>query len=214
MVVHTNQFTAAWEGAFFRFDPAIGQLTAVKLDVDVHATRWFDYVPPADGSTSETIQWQLVSPTNLDVHNSNFVRQENFKFDLLGEGSATLAPYTLGVAVVDAQFSFAMNPALYQTDLTNNPFPNYDYGINDDGGLAGGDLIFTTRDGVQARQLSCFYTFGQCGNRILYTLTFSFVPHGEPVPEPGTWAMMLIGFGAIGASLRRKSRNNASPELA
>lgn len=26
------------------------------------------------------------------------------------------------------------------------------------------------------------------------------------VPEPGTWAMMLIGFGAMGVSLRRRDR--------
>jgi hypothetical protein len=26
------------------------------------------------------------------------------------------------------------------------------------------------------------------------------------VPEPGTWAMMLIGFGALGAAMRRRSR--------
>lgn len=28
----------------------------------------------------------------------------------------------------------------------------------------------------------------------------------SPLPEPGTWAMMLIGFGAIGASLRIRRR--------
>lgn len=27
------------------------------------------------------------------------------------------------------------------------------------------------------------------------------------VPEPATWAMMLLGFGAVGASLRRRNRN-------
>ena len=27
-----------------------------------------------------------------------------------------------------------------------------------------------------------------------------------PVPEPGTWAMMLLGFGAVGYSLRRKAK--------
>lgn len=33
------------------------------------------------------------------------------------------------------------------------------------------------------------------------TLTFAAVPS---VPEPGTWAMMLLGFGAVGFSMRRK----------
>lgn len=27
-----------------------------------------------------------------------------------------------------------------------------------------------------------------------------------PVPEPGTWAMMLVGFGALGAHLRRRQK--------
>jgi len=34
----------------------------------------------------------------------------------------------------------------------------------------------------------------------IVSLTFS------PVPEPGTWAMMLVGFGGIGVGLRRRSR--------
>ena len=37
------------------------------------------------------------------------------------------------------------------------------------------------------------------------------------VPEPGTWAMMLLGFGATGAAMRRRRRNKgfaALPQLA
>lgn len=34
------------------------------------------------------------------------------------------------------------------------------------------------------------------------------------VPEPGTWAMMLIGFGAVGYSMRRARRVTAMPQLA
>jgi hypothetical protein len=35
-----------------------------------------------------------------------------------------------------------------------------------------------------------------------------------PVPEPGTWAMMLIGFSAIGASMRRRRRVSAMVQMA
>lgn len=34
------------------------------------------------------------------------------------------------------------------------------------------------------------------------------------VPEPGTWAMMLAGFGVIGASLRRRRRGSAIAQMA
>ncbi len=34
------------------------------------------------------------------------------------------------------------------------------------------------------------------------------------VPEPGTWAMMLVGFGAIGASMRRRRSARPIPQLA
>lgn len=34
------------------------------------------------------------------------------------------------------------------------------------------------------------------------------------VPEPGTWAMMLLGFGAVGFSLRRRRRIGAIAQVA
>jgi hypothetical protein len=33
------------------------------------------------------------------------------------------------------------------------------------------------------------------------------------VPEPGTWAMMLLGFGAIGWSLRRREETGSVSQL-
>ena len=36
------------------------------------------------------------------------------------------------------------------------------------------------------------------------------VPAVAAVPEPGTWAMMLIGFGAIGVGMRRRRRAGAA----
>jgi hypothetical protein len=40
---------------------------------------------------------------------------------------------------------------------------------------------------------------------------------GSPVPavpEPSTWGLMLLGFGAIGVSMRRKQKVNRLPQLA
>jgi hypothetical protein len=37
------------------------------------------------------------------------------------------------------------------------------------------------------------------------TLTFTYEPAASAVPEPATWGMMILGFGMIGASVRRRS---------
>jgi hypothetical protein len=37
---------------------------------------------------------------------------------------------------------------------------------------------------------------------------------GAPVPEPATWALMLLGFGGIGFAMRRGRRNLALPQIA
>jgi hypothetical protein len=41
----------------------------------------------------------------------------------------------------------------------------------------------------------------------------TFTPNQASVPEPATWAMMLMGFGAVGFSMRRR-RTTALPQLA
>lgn len=37
-------------------------------------------------------------------------------------------------------------------------------------------------------------------------------PPVAAVPEPATWAMMILGFGAIGGAMRRRSRESRLPE--
>jgi hypothetical protein len=50
--------------------------------------------------------------------------------------------------------------------------------------------------------------FGGTANQTTYdNITFgSAIPGGAPVPEPSTWAMMLLGFGAVGAAMRRRRK--------
>jgi hypothetical protein len=36
-------------------------------------------------------------------------------------------------------------------------------------------------------------------------------PTSNSIPEPGTWALMLLGFGAIGTAVRRRRSGIAAP---
>ena len=45
------------------------------------------------------------------------------------------------------------------------------------------------------------------------TRSFNFAA-AAAVPEPGTWAMMLVGFGGIGGAMRRQRRASAKLKLA
>jgi hypothetical protein len=50
---------------------------------------------------------------------------------------------------------------------------------------------------------SCSDTSGCYGNAGVATLTVSM--GGNAVPEPASWAMLVAGFGIVGAGLRRRS---------
>jgi hypothetical protein len=43
-------------------------------------------------------------------------------------------------------------------------------------------------------------------------ISFWTVP-GSAVPEPSTWALMLLGFGAVGWGLRRRNSADGQPQM-
>lgn len=49
------------------------------------------------------------------------------------------------------------------------------------------------------------------GSKNNYDLVSLGIPVDGPLPEPATWAMMLVGFGGIGMAVRRRRQRN--PEL-
>jgi hypothetical protein len=47
---------------------------------------------------------------------------------------------------------------------------------------------------------------GLLGGVLFGTITYNFTPAVPTIPEPSTWAMMLMGFAGLGyAALRRKA---------
>jgi hypothetical protein len=74
----------------------------------------------------------------------------------------------------------------------------------------GNGLGFSTASGVSANLFvtnDTSYRVNTMGAGLLTGLvTASATQVTAAVPEPATWAMMLLGFGAIGVSVRRKRR--------
>lgn len=101
----------------------------------------------------------------------------------------SIAPITLGAGnyVIGGQFFNGLIPAEL-TGITSAP--NFTWTGDRQ---AMGNFVFPT---------TSFLTYGNQGVALV---NFSIAqPAG--VPEPATWATMLIGFGAIGVSLRRRRR--------
>ena len=96
------------------------------------------------------------------------------------------------------------------------------------------DFIITGSDGTTSffNQLigngNTFFAFNTTGNSTITNVMFRADTPLEfttlkqvridltvpAVPEPGTWAMMLVGFGAMGLSVRRRRRSQNMPQVA
>lgn len=93
--------------------------------------------------------------------------------------------------------------------------------------LGAGGSVLGSWTGAQVYQPSNGDQFGSGTNRrVMFTSSANLI-HGirlnstqpafeiddvafaQPVPEPATWAMMILGFGAIGGSLRSRRRMSA-----
>jgi hypothetical protein len=129
-------------------------------------------------------------------------------------GTGTAVPYdTLSFTVsVSGTYTLSLQSAapfdnylgLYSVSFDPNaPLTNVLIYDDDDGGVGGDALINALlTSGLTYTAVITGFDNNDFG---AYSLTFSgqgiATPVGD-VPEPATWAMMLIGFGAIGASIR------------
>lgn len=66
-------------------------------------------------------------------------------------------------------------------------------GVDGFGGITSTDLI-------RSVEFTCdFNSDLRCG---VYDIQFGAFAVGDPIPEPGSWALMILGFGLAGAALR------------
>jgi hypothetical protein len=126
-------------------------------------------------------------------------------------GVLTLADsYTFGADITDADFiSFQYSSSQLKFDITRAG-PTFGGGLNADGSLnAAGVLVISN---------GTFPFFETGGGSFLVPLTRSTSDAGSnvtftlvrgTVPEPSTWAMMLLGFAGLGFAGYRKMKQAA-----
>lgn len=196
---------------FDPFDPSLGTLNSVTLEVSLWRPRAWVITTPSDVPTTTTVGWSIDGEWVLPA--SAGMGGVPGSIALTGSGTTVvdLASVDSGIA-----FGFLGIEAIGSGSLLLDPadflsgrlfFNGFDPGYL---GLAN-DTEFTLGSGVGLVQLAgaCPDFNGPrpesedyCGNTS-YTLTYDYTP---AVPEPGTWAMMLLGFAAVGLSLRRARR--------
>ena len=71
---------------------------------------------------------------------------------------------------------------------------------------AGGafEVAFTNNVPIVAGQLNKLVVTGESRGNGAYGGQATFTPVNSAVPEPATWAMMIMGFGVVGYAMRRR----------
>lgn len=166
------------------FNTNLGTLTAVELNLDLNTSSAVEIFDPSamsesfsNASTESTVN--LSGPDDLTLISQSFgaiVATGTAKPGLTTE-PATLGTYDISVTPT--------NLAAYEV----NGIQNLNFTISDPNETLGGtspqnDLFFSGRDNLNG------------------TVDIQYV---YSVPEPSTWAMMLIGLGAVGFCVRRKA---------
>lgn len=125
------------------------------------------------------------------------------KFLAAGPSSGNPAVLTFNTAINYLSFLWGSPDSYNALKITTAGGTDYNLGVGDFGFGGGGDQSF-----------SGYVQFFATAGDTIKSVTFSSNQDAfevanfriNAVPEPSTWALMILGFGLIGASMRRKQR--------
>ena len=165
----------------------IGAALAVSMLAAAPAANAAQYINvPAVAAPDGTISGTY---GNNNIVEGAFSNTFNFTFPAAGLGGATLTSVLSGLDATNIDF----------TSVTFNG-QNFDIGMT-------GDIEFRF-----LKNLAVFtgpqeiIVNGVSGGNGSYSGTLSF---SSAVPEPATWAMMIIGFTGAGVAIRRRRRDDS-----
>ncbi len=200
---------------FAGFDPALGTLNSVTLDINLFRLRAWQVSVQSAVPTSISLGWTINGAWQLPA--STGMGGAGAFVPLTGSGNLTVALNNVqdgrafGVFGVDARGtgSLSLDPATF-IGIGRILYNGFDPGF-----FAPGDTSFTGAGSASLIHLASGCPSGGsalpqaedlCGSA-RYTLTYNYTP---AVPEPGTWGMMLVGFAAVGRALRHQRRKLAT----
>lgn len=199
----------------FHAGPAVANMAEVG--------RWTDS-SPFSGDYAATIEFLIPTlPTDAILTGLSLTVTPQFGTKI---GDVQLRSYTAASTGPDPTRVFAgsnltnylnLNANIVTTDLLGGPTVNY---LEDNPGLYLG-FSFRETNPLDPRFCSSICgpkNLGSTGDPSFYALPVLTVSYDVPAPpppsssapEPSSWAMMIAGFGATGASMRRRKLVRAS----
>jgi hypothetical protein len=208
-IVQVSSNASPVQGGFASFDTSLGTLDSVTLRVDATDLREIGVSSYPD-NTPIDLSWTVNGQLFLWLYDlSRGLSGGSFVVPLSGSGSATNVSYGFSFYVTGSA-TFNLDPAFFTVRYMPGYWP-WDMGIHqsDPGFYYNGDVTVVTNhpDRIQLGASTCAGGDEAC-NFGVYTLTYNYTPFPAAVPEPSSWSMMLLGFGAIGLSMRRKPKNS------
>lgn len=176
-------------GSIELFNGSLGTLNSVTFDVSGNAGANV-FISLNQGSV------EFPTLTSYDV--GGFV---NFTIGGIG---------TYSLALDQQNFPARGQPtAVYSSGTTSFSLPSSTFAAFS----AGGTRTLIASGGVQVSANAVggdpfSVILGDTSQAVSLTITYDYTPT-EAVPEPATWAMMIAGFGMIGAATRRSRRTAA-----
>ena len=205
-IVQTSTNSDAVQGSFQGFDPSLGTLTSVTLEILARGNRLpniSESLQPVSWNTSGDVLFELYIRTNGSLNDYLFV--DTFHVPITGSG---VIDWSTGQSemFITGSGTFSIDPSLIPSSADYNGSDVTFIRDRDLGFLDFSDTMFTPDVGSPEN----FYWNSEASHHHLYTLTYTY----GAVPDPGTWAMSLLGFASVGLAIRRGRKQSRRSSLA